>query len=262
MSDDKRWLPKLGSNPDASIRLFCVPYAGGGASVYYPWKAAVPHIFELCPIQLPGREDRMEEPCIDDFFRIVDVLAPIVGRHLELPYVIYGHSMGAGLAFELARRLRRDYGKQPLHLFVAAHRSPNKPYSYPSAHAASDDQTLEILRRFNGMPRALLENRELLEVFLPILRSDLSVCESYVYEGRSNLDCPITLFTGALDGNVAPHDIAGWEAQTAAQFTHHVINGHHFFLKSHKEELLNTMFTALAGDMDSYHRCSEHDEVA
>jgi medium-chain acyl-[acyl-carrier-protein] hydrolase len=252
MSDDKRWLPRLGTNPDASIRMFCVPYAGGGASVYYPWREAVPPRFELCPIQLPGREARADEACIDDFFQMVEVLAPIVGRHLELPYVIYGHSMGAGLAFELARRLARDYGKPPLHLFVGAHRSPNKPYSYPTVQSVSGDQVLKILMRFNGMPRAILENQELLDMFLPILRSDLSVCETYAYEGQLQLDCPITLFTGASDGNVPPHEIAGWEAQTTAHFTHHIIDGDHFFLKSHKEVLLEKMFTSLTCDKDKY----------
>lgn len=250
LKDDKQWLPRLGSNPDASIRLFCVPYAGGGASVYYNWKTALPPCFELCPIQLPGREERVEESCIDDFSQVLDVLAPIVGRHLELPYVIYGHSMGAGLAFELARRVALDYGKQPLHLFVAAHRSPGKPYSYPTVQSVSDDQVLETLKRFNGMPRAILENQELLDLFVPILRSDLSICETYVYKGQSRLDCPITLFTGTRDGNVTPHELVGWASQTAAHFTHHEIDGDHFFLKSHKEALLETMFTALVGNID------------
>lgn len=262
MSDDKRWLPRLGSNPDASIRLFCVPYAGGGASVYYPWKEAVPSCVEVCPIQLPGREERVEEPCIDDFFQMMDVLAPIVQRHLDLPYVIYGHSMGAGLAFELACRLTRDCDAKPLHVFVGAHRSPIRPYSYPTVKSVSDEQVLEVLIRFNGMPRALLENKELLDLFLPILRADLLVCETYAYEGQSQLDCPITLFTGALDGNVAAHELAGWEAQTCARFSHCIIPGDHFFLKSHQEKLLDTMFTALAADMDKYPRCGERHRAA
>jgi len=247
MNDDKRWLPRLGATPGAAIRLFCIPYAGGGASVYYPWREALPAGLELCPVQLPGRESRTDEESIDDFGALLDALAPVVGRHLDLPYAIYGHSMGAGLAFELARRLSTSHGRAPEHLFVGAHRSPNKPYSYPSVRSVSDDKVLQILARFNGMPRMVLENQDLLDMFLPILRSDLSVCETYAYRQHIVLDCPITLFTGMRDANVGPAQIAGWSEQTTGPFSHHEIDADHFFLKSHKEEVLGTLVGALAG---------------
>jgi surfactin synthase thioesterase subunit len=217
----------------------------------------MPPCLELCPIQLPGHEERIDEPCINNFTQIVDELVPIIGRHLDLPYVIYGHSMGAGIAFELARRLSRETRQQPLHLFVGAHRSPIKPYSYPTVQSVSNDQVLDVLFRFNGMPRAILDNQELLDLFVPILRADLMVCETYTYNEHQQLDCPITLFTGAWDGNVALHELVGWESQTSIQFMHHIIDGDHFFLKSHQEELLEIMFTAMAGDMDRYPRCNE-----
>lgn len=204
----------------------------------------------------------MEETCIDDFYDMVETIAQVVGRHVDRPFAIYGHSMGAGLAFELARRLKQNTGKQPLHLFVGAHRSPIKPYSYPTVRSVSDEQVLDVLMRFNGMPRALLENRELLDLFLPILRADLLVCESYAYEGHSQLDCPITLFTGAQDTNVAPHELAGWEVQTSAHFRHRVIDGDHFFLKSHQEELLTSMFDDLAEDMGNYPLCNPRNLAA
>ncbi|MGR9052987.1 MAG: thioesterase II family protein [Gammaproteobacteria bacterium] len=246
MSNDKRWLPWLGSNPSAALRLFCMPYAGGGASAYYPWKDALPPGVELCPVQLPGREERVAETCIADFAQLLDALAPIVGRHLDLPFLIYGHSMGAGIAFELSRRLLRDYDKTPLHLFVSAHRSPNDPYAYPSVRSVSEDQVLNVLMRFNGMPRAVLENRELLDLYLPILRADLLVCESYTNTDSRLLSCPITLFTGALDANIKLHETLGWALQTTGGFNHHILDGDHFFLKSHKKELLDIVFSYLA----------------
>ncbi|MEN9865195.1 MAG: hypothetical protein RL748_785, partial [Pseudomonadota bacterium] len=211
---DQLWLPRLGNNPAASLRMFCVPYAGSGASTFYPWKMLAPEHVEVCPIQLPGREERVKENHLDQFDAMLDALFTVVSRHLELPFIIYGHSMGAGLAFELARRLHQQCHQGPRHLFVAAHRSPDQPYGYPHVRSVSQQQVLQVLSRFNGMPRAVLENAELMEMVLPILRADMMVCESYEYRDLGKLECPLTLFTGTMDGNVAPHEMPGWANQT------------------------------------------------
>ncbi|WP_018014701.1 thioesterase II family protein [Teredinibacter turnerae] len=250
-SNSQRWLPRVESNPDAELRLFCLSYAGGGASVYYPWRHVVPDLVEVCPVQLPGREERVDEPCISEFDQVVELLAPVMGEYLDIPYMIYGHSMGAGLAFELSHRLLNDYDKPPSHLFVGAHRSPTQPYGYPSVKSTSEDVVLDVLSGFEGMPEAILKNRELLDLFLPILRSDLLVCETYRYRERTPLACPITLFTGRDDKNVTSQELVGWGDQTTGPFVHQELEAGHFFLKSHQKQLLELVGANLAGALEN-----------
>lgn len=240
-----QWMPRLGGQPRARIRLYCFAHAGGGASVYYAWNNLLPDWVELCPIQLPGREERLDEPCVASMSELVDVLAPLIFESLDRPFCLYGHSMGACLGFEIAKRLKIDCGKEALHLFVGAHRSPDQPYPHPSVNGVSKAELLRVLSRFNGLPQAVLDNAELMEVLFPILRADLLVCESYRYRADSTLQAPITVFNGRFDRNVMDADLNGWQQQTDGVCNIVPLNGDHFFLKTHSDVVLKTILQAI-----------------
>jgi medium-chain acyl-[acyl-carrier-protein] hydrolase len=149
--------------------------------------------------------------------------------------------MGGLVSFELARLLRKNYGKSPVHLFVSGHRAPQVPDPDPPIHALPELEFLEELRRLNGTPEVVLENTELMQLLLPALRADFAVIETYAYKPESPLDCPITAFGGLQDPKVSYDDLKVWQEQTNAAFSLHMLPGDHFFLQSAQPLLLQLL---------------------
>jgi medium-chain acyl-[acyl-carrier-protein] hydrolase len=241
-----RWVPSPRPRPRAPLRLFCLPHAGGGASLFRHWAHALPEWIELRPIQLPGREDRLSEPPFTDLRAAVHALAEALAPHLDRPFALFGHSMGALLAFELARRLRRHAGSGPTHLLVAAHGAPQVPDPRPPIHHLPEPDFLERLRALQGTPEEVLQDDELRALFLPILRADFALCESYAYTSREPLDCPITALGGLQDREVTRKALSAWAAHTIAGFRLRMLPGDHFFLQSARSELLRAIEEALS----------------
>ena len=185
---------------------------------------------EVCAIQLPGREDRLAETPFANLPSLIDVLAEVLYPHLDLPFAFFGHSLGSLISFELTRRLRRQTAPSPMHLFVSGCRAPQIPDPDPPIHQLPDAEFIEELGRFNGTPQAVLENPELMEVFLPVLRADMRLNETYVYDHEAPLDCPITAFGGLEDEEVSHKELAAWHDQTRSKFNIHMFQGDHFFL--------------------------------
>src|SRR5436305_4142907 len=169
------WLKKPGTT--ARYRLFCFPYAGGGASVYYTWQASFPSEIEICPVQLPGREGRITERPFDDLPLLVQAITDVVLPYLEIPFAFFGHSMGTLISFELARQLRRQQAPTPVHLFVAGHRAPQLPDPHPPTYHLPEADFVDSLRRFNGTPETVLQHGELMQVMLAALRADMAIRE-------------------------------------------------------------------------------------
>jgi medium-chain acyl-[acyl-carrier-protein] hydrolase len=229
------WVTYPRANPGAVIRLFCLPYAGGGASVYRLWLSGLPSFVELCPIQIPGRENRFRDTKFTSLPPLVHALAQALDPHLDKPFVLFGHSMGAKLAFELARLLRREHGPEPLHIFVSGHGAPHIQSTESPIHALPEAEFIREVQRYEGMPQEVLESEELMRYLLPILRADFSVNESYVYTKEPPLRSSITAFGGLRDENVSRDDLEAWREQTTASFDYLMFPGGHFFL--HTESL-------------------------
>jgi medium-chain acyl-[acyl-carrier-protein] hydrolase len=237
----KEWVTYPRPNPSARLRLFCFPYAGGGASVFYSWAEGLPSEVELCPIQLPGRESRLSEPPFIRLPPLVQTLALAIGPHLDKPFAFFGHSMGATIAFELARRLREQGGPTPLCLIVSGGQAPHLPDPAPPIHYLPEEEFITELRRLNGTPDAVLRHAELLQLFLPLLRADLAMYETYEYVAGEPLECPVFAFGGYEDQLVDWKDLASWQEQTSGSFALHMFSGDHFFLRSAQKDLLQTI---------------------
>ncbi len=237
----ENWItyPKL--NPQANLRLFCFPYAGSSAQTFRAWHNSLPKMVEVCPVELPGRGKQIRLAPFTRLQPLVEASAQALLPHLDKPFAFFGHSMGGLICFELARLLRKQYGLSPVHLFVSGRRAPQIPDSAPPIHMLPEPQFLEQLRRLNGTPQAVLENTELMQFFLPILRADFTVLETYSYTAESPLDCPITTFGGCEDREVSWDELQSWQVQTSTSFSLHLFPGNHFFLHSAELLLLQTL---------------------
>jgi medium-chain acyl-[acyl-carrier-protein] hydrolase len=224
------WIKRSGRDRQTCFRLFCFPYAGGGASFFRTWPERLPPDIEVCAVQLPGREDRFKETPFTELSALIDALAEVLYPYLDFPFAFFGHSLGALISFELTRRLRRQKAPCPGHLFVSGSRAPQLPDPDPPIHHLPDAEFIEELGRFNGTPKAVLDNPELMEVFLPLLRSDIRLCETYVYDHEAPLDCPISAFGGLKDEEVSREELAAWCDQTRVRFNIQMFPGDHFFL--------------------------------
>ncbi|NMG08631.1 thioesterase II family protein [Brasilonema sp. UFV-L1] len=228
-------------NSQASVRLFCFPYAGGSSLVFRPWFNNLPKTVEVCPIELPGRGSQMRLTPFSQLEPLVEFLASALLPHLDKPFAFFGHSMGALVSFELARLLCREYDTSPIHLFVSGRRAPQIPDPKPPVHALNEPEFIEELYRLNGTPKAVLENAELMQLLIPILRADFAVLETYVYAPEPTLNCPITAFGGLEDSEVSYDELQAWREQTNAAFSEQMFPGDHFFLHSAQSLLLQSL---------------------
>jgi len=241
MPEANLWVGRVPLNPQARLRLFCFPYAGAGASIFRAWSDDLPPEIEICPIQLPGREDRLGESPLTRLSPLIQTLAPLLRPYLDIPFALFGHSLGALISFELARELRRRNWPCPVHLFVSASRAPQIPDLDLPLHRLPEPQFTESLRRLNGTPKEVLQNPELMQLFLPALRSDLAILETYFYATEERLECPISAFGGMEDSKVSHEQLDAWRDQTHGDFTLRMFPGDHFFWHSNRKPLLQAI---------------------
>jgi medium-chain acyl-[acyl-carrier-protein] hydrolase len=240
-------------NPAPKLRLFCVPYAGRGASLYREWPDFLSPEVELCAYQLPGRESRLRDPLFTRIAGAVDEAAGIFEPYLDVPFALFGHSMGALICFELARRLRSRHGVVPVHLFLSARRAPQLPDPKPKLTPLRDEQFVaEMLRRYNGIPQGVLQDPELMELLLPALRADVEMLETYTYAPEAPLECPISAFGGCDDTQTSLDELAAWREHTSSQFQTKIFPGDHFFIQSKQTEILSEISRHLKPDSASF----------
>jgi medium-chain acyl-[acyl-carrier-protein] hydrolase len=240
------WINCQKPNPAADMRLFCFPYAGGGAGVFREWPKQLPATVEVCAVKLPGRGTRLHEPAYTSLPPLVEAIAEGLAPHLrDKPFAFFGHSMGALVGFELARLLRGRGEPSPAHLFVSGSRAPHLPTPRPHIYALPEAELIEELRRLGGTPREVLEHPELMQLMLPIIRADFSVCQTYAHREGPPLDCPVTAFGGLQDEDIEREHVAAWRRQTTSTFSARMLPGDHFFLHTAQPQLL----TAVAGEL-------------
>lgn len=242
----ERWLmrTKVRQSPPR-LRLFCFPYAGGGAAIYRTWSSYLPEDIEVCPVHLPGRELRIKEPAFTHIAPLVRVLAHVLRPRMDVPFAFFGYSMGALISFELARYLQQAQMPEPQHLFVSAHRAPHLPDIHASVSHLSDSEFLSHIFRLGGTPVEILRETELMQMMLPTLRADFTLCEKYTYTAESPFTHPITAFGGIDDKTVSEQELQAWREQTTSDFTLHMFPGDHFFLREHVHELVQCIGEAL-----------------
>lgn len=228
-------------NPQASLRLFCFPYAGGSSLIFRTWASSLPENIEICPVELPGRATQIKSPPLKRMEALVRTIAPILVPYLDKPFAFFGHSMGGLLSFEFIHHLRKEYGKKPSHLFVSASRAPQIPSPKQPIHALPEIEFFEELRRLNGTSASVLENTELMELITPILRADFEVLETYVYTQELPLECPIVAFGGLEDREVSLQELEGWRSLSKNYFELQMFPGDHFFIHSAQSLLLENL---------------------
>lgn len=241
------WLPVLRSVPRPRLRLFCFPYAGGSAAAYSRWPDRLPATVDVRPVQLPGRWNRIREAPLTRFDELIRALQDVLPPHLDCPFALYGHSMGALLAFETARWLRECRLPQPLHLFVSGRRAPQIPDDDLPAPDLDHDAFLERLGELNGTPGEVLRQPELMTLLLPTIRADFAVCRSYSYVPGPSLECPLTVFGGANDKESAEGRLEAWRMHTTGPSTVYTLPGDHFFIHSAEALLLKALSAPVDG---------------
>ncbi|NEO29470.1 MAG: thioesterase [Symploca sp. SIO3C6] len=241
------WVTCPQPNPTAKLRLFCFHYAGGRALMFHTWPEKILPDIEVCPIELPGRGMRLMKPPFTHIQPLIKALEKALLPLLNKPFAFFGYSMGALISFELTRLLRRKSNLSPVHLFVCALHAPQMPDPHPPIHALPKSKFLQELRRYNGTPEEVLSSPELMKLFLPTLRADFSVLETYVYTPEAPLDCPITAFGGLQDWKASADDLKAWREQTKVEFSLEMFTGDHFFLNSSESLLLNSVNQKLHG---------------
>jgi medium-chain acyl-[acyl-carrier-protein] hydrolase len=225
--------------PPARVRLWCFPFAGGAASIYHPWRKLAPDWLAIQPVMLPGRERRIAEPCIRNLDQLIESAAPVLAEAMSRDVVFFGYSMGAMIAFEMARAMRRLGAALPRQLIIAAMRAPQLSDPLPPTHLLSDEQLKCETRHRYGETNDALDHPDLCALLLPILRADLCLCETYQYRPEPPLDCPISVAGANDDWVVPPQSLTGWAQQTASPRAIKLFDGGHFFLQDRPARLLD-----------------------
>ncbi|WP_353931560.1 thioesterase II family protein [Okeanomitos corallinicola TIOX110] len=233
------WITRPQPNPHAKMRLFCLPYAGGSAVIFRTWLKNLPPTIEVCPIEIPGRGRQMILPPHTKMPSLVAEIAKNIIPFLDKPFAIFGHSMGGQVSFELARLLRSDYQLKPIHLFISGRKAPQINSTKRKIYNLPDQEFWQEVNKLNGTPNEVIENAEMIEIFLPILRADFTVLETHIHTNQQPFDFPISVFGGLQDTEVPTYQLEAWREHTTANFSLQMLEGDHFFLRSNEKLLLS-----------------------
>jgi len=243
------WLTNFKEKPDARFTLFCFPYAGGNASMFRLWQSELLREIQLASVQPPGRGDRLSEPAFKHLPEMVQELGPALLPFFNKPFAFFGHSMGALILFELTRWLRRAEKPMPTHLYVSGRPAPQLPDDEPPNRDLPEPQFIARLQELQGTPQEVLDHPELMQLMIPLLRADFSVCETYEYQDEAPLNCPITVFGGLGDIEVPREELEPWRVQTTSSFSLKMLAGDHFFVHSAKTDLIRVINRDVASNL-------------
>ena len=245
------WLPRMRPKAGSKLSLFCFPYAGGTSYTYNSWDSLLSPLIEVCPVELPGRAGRMNEPAATSIVRLVKSMASALLPYMDKPFAFFGHSMGALISFELARELRRSHQLQPARMFVSACLPPRRERSREKVtYNLPEGEFMETLRSLNGTPKEVLEHSELMQLTMPLLRADFEACQTYEYIAEPPLDCPLTVVGGLQDKQISRSDLDGWREQTTSTCTVRMLSGDHLFINTAQTFILGM----LAEELSEYTR--------
>jgi medium-chain acyl-[acyl-carrier-protein] hydrolase len=237
MKKSQPWFENLPEGRNGPLRLYCFPYAGASAQAFRGWQRHFAPSVALSLAHLPGRAMRIGEPAFKTYKPLVNVLADEMIPELPPAFAFWGHSMGALISFELARELRRRGQPAPLALFLSARGAPQVPDADPPIFNLPEPEFISELRRLNGTPKEVLDNPELKEFFLPTIRADFELVETYEYEPEPPLACPICAYGGLQDTSVPAASLKEWQKQTSAAFKIRMFPGDHFYIHNSNDLL-------------------------
>ncbi|HEB83352.1 MAG TPA: thioesterase [Gammaproteobacteria bacterium] len=240
-AEKNRWIADVNSDDGIKYRLFCFPYAGAGATVYRPWKMRLLPDIDVCPVQLPGRENRMAEQPIVDIRQMIPELVIAIKPYLDRPFAFFGHCIGALIAYELAGELQRRGLPQPDHVYASAFRAPDYDNPNKILHALSEEEFKQELKGYGGISSVILENDEVMGKLMPLFRADFALHENYQATDLPELQCPISVFGGTDDHIVQQEHMTGWADKTSALVTTKMFPGGHFFINNNRENILETI---------------------
>jgi surfactin synthase thioesterase subunit len=232
------WLDWVRASDDPALTLFCFPYAGGAAHVFRGWRHGLPEAVDVAAIALPRRGRRLHEPEVEPLERVADQVAAAIEPLLERPYALFGHSLGALLAFETARALRPRGCPPPARLFVSGARAPHGARPAEPIHALPERDFVTRVAELGGTPDEVLRDADLMRVLLPALRSDFRLYEGYAFQESRPLGTPITAFAGRADRTADLHALEQWFHHTVGRFDVRSFDGDHFFVASREREVV------------------------
>jgi medium-chain acyl-[acyl-carrier-protein] hydrolase len=257
---NNKWFVIPKPNINAELKLICFPYAGGSASTFLPWAKMLPSNVELIIIQAPGRGVRMGERAYSDMEALIKDLIEFTPNILNKPYILFGHSLGSRIAFELVNQLKILNCALPEHFIASGSRGPQDKSKKAPIYNLPRDEFIEELKILNGTPHAILENRELMELFLPLLKADFEVADKYCYTGEVRFDCPVSVLGGEDDVDISLANLNGWGCFFTTKADVHMLPGNHFFIDSHPElviEKVNKIILNCLNETSLTHKISK-----
>lgn len=242
---NQQWFKFSSRTSKPRFRLFCFHYAGAGASIFDSWSEKFPSDIEVISIQLPGRENRLEEAAVTRLKPLVQTLTPLFEQYLDVPFAFFGHSMGALLSFEVARELRRQSWSVPDYLFVSAYRAPQIPDLDLPIYKLPETKFIKAISDYQGVSVQNLQNLESRQTLISNLKADFEILQTYFYTKEEPLESHIHAFGGIADPKVSRHELAAWKQQTKVDFQLEMFNGNHFFLREAENEVISTIKKAI-----------------
>ncbi|WP_043263393.1 alpha/beta fold hydrolase [Streptomyces sp. CT34] len=231
-----RWIRRFRPAPEAPCGLVCFPHAGGSAAFYFPMARELSPQLDVLAVQYPGRQDRLSEPCLEDIHELADRATAALEPWTDRPLALFGHSMGATVAYEVARNLARA-GTPPLGLFASARRAPSRHRDL-AVHRRDDDGLVAALKELSGTDEQVLGDEELLRMVLPAVRADYKAVETYRHRAGPRLSCPVSVLVGDDDPVTTPEEADAWREHTTGRCELTVFpGGGHFYLNSRAEQV-------------------------
>jgi surfactin synthase thioesterase subunit len=227
--------------PDAPLRLFCFAHAGGGTTMYWPWRSVLAPDVDVRPVLLPGRETRVREDPYRSLDELIDPLCDGLAPYLDRPYAFFGHSFGALVAYEVARRLSAAGRPEPVTLIASGRPAPRLPRWRRRFSDLGDTEFLAEVCALNGTPPQVLQQPGLVRLLLPALRADFEANENYTWRPGPELRCPVSAYTGTDDPAVNRDELLAWREETSGEFTVRVFSGDHFYLADGRPDVLSAV---------------------
>ncbi len=240
----ERWLWRPLPRPGARLLLLCFPHAGGGTSAFHRWVETLPAEVELLAVQLPGRQTRIRERPYDDWDELLHRLGQVVSTVVDRPFALFGHSLGAMMAYELTRRLTAGDNAGPHRLLLAGCRAPDVPLLLPAIHRLPDDEFTRNLPLVASTPPEVLADRRIMRLVRPLMRADLTLAETWPPIAPTRVHVPATAFAGRDDTVAPPWSMHRW-SRFLGPLTVHVLAGDHFFPRSGNSAFLELVAAEL-----------------
>lgn len=241
----QKWIVPIHTTKAPKFRIFAFCNGGAGASIYYPWKSLIADDVEFYAVQLPGRENRHLEPPILEMPLLIPLIADALNEFADLPFGFFGHSLGALLAFETTRELRRRGGKLPLALFLAGFPPPDEVLRPAIYQLPQEAFIAAIGKYYEPIPEAQLKHAKFQEAFLPVLRADIQLADTYQYREEPALNIPLWILGGKEDPLANASTLKGWSRQTTGPFCVKLYPGSHFFIQAVRAEVCQILLTQL-----------------